>query len=77
MAKLKPCLKCGNPDELVLDSSRHARASWIECSWCDYRMQEDCPEETLAKRWNELDRASMPAFDLDAELALLDAESAK
>jgi hypothetical protein len=74
MSALKPCPKCGNPDELVLDSSRHAGASWIKCGWCDHRMQADCCEEALEKRWNKLDRASMPAFDLETELAHLDAE---
>ena len=60
--ELLPCVMCGCPDELELDSSSAAEASWIECSACQYRMQKKCDEETLAERWNELDRRDMPAF---------------
>jgi hypothetical protein len=70
---VKPCPKCGCPDELSLDSSRDAEASWIECGWCEYRVQKRCDEETLVEKWDALSRKKMPAFDLDVELAKLDA----
>lgn len=57
-----PCPRCGCPHELELDSNRHAEASWVECHWCDYRLQDACDEETLVERWNALDRSKMPAF---------------
>jgi hypothetical protein len=60
--KLKPCPKCGCPDELCLDSSRYAEASWIECHDCGHRVQESCPEEIMARRWNKLDRSAMPVY---------------
>ena len=60
--KLKPCPKCGCPDELYMDSSSAAEASWIECHNCEHRMQAKCDEETLAERWNKFGRKSMPAF---------------
>lgn len=60
--KLLPCPKCGCPGELYLDSSSAAEASWIECCWCDHRMQAKCDEETLAERWNRLSRKKMPVF---------------
>lgn len=72
MGELLPCPKCGCPDELQLDSSIAAEASWIDCGWCDHRMQSRCDEETLTERWNKLSRKKMPAFDLDAELARLE-----
>ena len=62
MADLKPCPKCGCPDELELDSSNIANASWIDCHWCDYKMQAKCDEETLAERWNKLSRKNMPIY---------------
>lgn len=77
MGNLKPCPKCGCPDELELDSSSAAEASWIECGWCEHRMQAMCDEETLAERWNRLSRKNMPHFDLDAELEKLDALAGK
>lgn len=60
--KFKPCPKCGCPD-VSLDSSSIAEASWIECDLCDFRYQQRCCEESLAKRWNKLDRSAMPAFE--------------
>lgn len=69
---LKPCPKCGCPDELALDSNSDAEASWIECGWCEHRMQARCDEETLAERWNKLTRKNMPAFNLNTELEKLD-----
>ena len=59
---LKPCPKCGCPDELELDSSSASEASWIECHNCEYRMQSRCDEETLEERWNKLSRKKMPEF---------------
>jgi hypothetical protein len=59
---MKPCPKCGNPDELDLDSSNVANASWVECGWCEFRFQQKCCEEILEKRWDKIDRSSMPAF---------------
>lgn len=73
---VKPCPKCGCPDELILDSSSAAEASWIECAWCGHRMQAKCDEETLEARWNRLSRKHMPLFDLDAELEKLEAQHA-
>lgn len=67
-----PCPKCGCPDELTLDSNGDAEASWIECGWCEHRMQRHCDEETLTEKWNALSRKKMPVFDLDTELAKLD-----
>jgi hypothetical protein len=60
--ELKPCPKCGCPDELELDSNADAEASWIECHYCEHRMQARCDEETLAERWNRLGRKKMPVF---------------
>lgn len=60
--KLKPCPKCGCPDEVYIDSSSQAEASWIECAYCDHPMQAKVDEETLAERWNKLDRSAMPKF---------------
>lgn len=60
--KMEPCPKCGCPDELYLDSSSAAEASWIECCWCEYRVQQKCDEETLVERWNKLSRKKMPEF---------------
>ena len=61
--KLKPCPKCGCPDELELDSSSSiAEASWIDCHWCDHKMQAKCDEETLAARWNKISRKDMPVY---------------
>lgn len=65
MAKLKPCPKCGCPDELELDSSNIGNASWVECHYCEFRLQEAVPEETIAIRWNKLDRSAMPYFEED------------
>lgn len=62
MSAMKPCPKCGCPDELYLDSSSAAEASWIECAFCDHRMQQKCDEETLVERWNKLSRKSMPEY---------------
>jgi len=66
MCELKPCPKCGCPDDLELDSNADAEASWIECHWCEHRMQARCDEETLTYRWNKLSRKRMPAFIEDA-----------
>lgn len=60
--RLKPCPKCGCPDELELDSSSAAEASWVQCHHCDHRMQARCDEETLAERWNRVDRKAMPVY---------------
>jgi hypothetical protein len=57
-----PCPKCGCPDELSLDSSSIANASWIECGNCEYRFQKECDEETLEERWNKLYRKKMPVY---------------
>lgn len=59
---MKACPKCGNPDELELDSSDIANTSWIECGWCEFRFQKKCCEETLEKRWDKIDRSAMPTF---------------
>lgn len=61
----KPCPKCGCPDEVFIDSNRQAEASWIECGYCNHRMQASVDEETLTERWNALDRSDMPTFDAD------------
>lgn len=63
MAKLIPCPKCGCPDELELDSSSIANASWVDCHYCDFRLQEPVPEETIVEIWNRLDRGAMPSFE--------------
>ena len=62
VSALQPCTKCGCPDELELDSSSAAEASWIECHNCERRMQARCDEETLTERWNKLSRKKMPAY---------------
>ena len=67
MADLNPCPECGCPDELVLDSSSAAEASWIECHNCGFRFQRRCDEETLAERWNDLIRKNMPECKSDDE----------
>jgi len=59
---LKPCPKCGCPEELELDSNSDAEASWIECHNCEHRMQARCDEETLADQWNKLSRKKMPEY---------------
>jgi hypothetical protein len=59
---MKPCPKCGNPDELELDSEGAAEASWIECHWCEFRFQKRCDEETLVEKWDKMSRAKMPVF---------------
>ena len=59
---MKPCPRCGCPDELELDSNGAAGASWIECHWCEYRVQQKCDEETLLERWNVKNRKKMPEF---------------
>ena len=59
---LKPCPNCGCPDELETDSSSIANASWVECHYCEFRLQAAVPEETIEKRWNKLDRSAMPAY---------------
>lgn len=60
--RMNPCPKCGCQDELELDSSSAAEASWIECHNCEHRMQAKCDEETLAERWNKLSRKNMPEY---------------
>ena len=62
-----PCPKCGCPDELELDSSASANASWIDCHWCEYGVQQACDEETLVERWNALRRDNMPAWTDDEQ----------
>ena len=59
---LKPCPKCGCNDryELEVDSSSIANASWVYCSYCEYRFQHKCSEEAVVKRWNKIDRTNMP-----------------
>ena len=63
--ELKPCPECGCPDELELDSSSIANASWVECRYCEFRLQQECDEETISDRWNEMDRSSMPDYVVD------------
>ena len=67
MTKMQPCPSCGNPGdtewELELDSSGIASASWIECEYCEFRVQQICDEESLVKRWNALDRSNTPRFE--------------
>lgn len=60
-----PCPKCGCPDELNIDSSSAAEASWIDCGNCDFKFQKACDEETLEERWNKLSRKKMPPFSGD------------
>lgn len=64
-SEMQPCPKCGCPDELTLDSSSYAEASWIDCHYCDHRMQRRCDEETLVEKWNALSRKRMPVFAED------------
>ena len=59
---MKPCPKCGCPNELNLDSSSAAEASWIDCNNCEFRFQQKCDEETLEERWDKLSRKKMPAY---------------
>ena len=70
--KLKPCPKCDS-DDLHLDSSSAAEASWIECNDCEYRFQKRCDEETLIERWNKLRRRKSAL----AESCLADKEGGK
>lgn len=65
---MKPCPKCGCADELTVDSSAIAEASWIECGMCDFRFQRACDEETLKEKWDALSRLSMPLFMLPVEM---------
>lgn len=60
--KLRACPKCGCPDEIEIDSSSIANASWAECHYCEYRLQLPIDEDLMVEHWNSLDRTKMPEF---------------
>jgi len=63
MSKLKPCPKCGEPDEdeLTIDSCGSLGLSEISCHSCGYTFQSHAYEENIHKHWNKLNRTTTPS----------------
>ena len=51
--KRKPCPEC-NSEDLEVDSTWCA--SWVSCYDCEFKLQHECSEDAIVKRWNKLER---------------------
>lgn len=51
--KRKPCPEC-NSEDLEVDSTWCA--SWVSCYSCEFKLQHECSEDAIVKRWNKLER---------------------
>lgn len=50
---MKSCLECGSND---LDVDSTWCASWVQCIACEFKLQYECSEEAIIRRWNKLER---------------------
>lgn len=53
--KPKPCPECKSVD---LDVDSTWCASWVQCYDCEFKIQHECSETAIVKRWNKIDRNS-------------------
>ena len=51
--KPKPCPECKSAD---LDIDSTWCASWVQCCDCEFKLQHECSETAIVKRWNKLER---------------------
>lgn len=51
--KPKPCPECKSTD---LDVDSTWCASWVQCYDCEFKIQHECSETAIVKRWNKLER---------------------
>jgi hypothetical protein len=49
----KPCPECKSTD---LDIDSTWCASWVQCCDCEFKLQHECSETAIVKRWNKLER---------------------
>lgn len=50
---MKPCPECGSK---VLDVDSTWCAAWVQCTDCEFKLQYECSEEVIIRRWNKLER---------------------